>query len=473
MLKIRVSALLATLLLITAAGRASAPAATATLTADDAVAIATDAYIYGYPLVTMDMTRRVMTNVADPQPPHAPMGQFAHNRTYPTPAFRELTAPNADTIYSTAWLDLSREPYILSIPQMWGRYFLLPMLDGWTNVFQAPGKRTSGTMPHKIAITGPGWKGTLPADVKEYKSPTNMVWILGRIYCTGTPQDFKAAHVLQDKITLTPLSAFGQSYAPSAGTVDPNADMKTPVRDQVNALDVTTYFNKLAALMRDNPPAAADAPVIARMANIGIVPGQPFDGSQLGPEIASALQDVPKLAFEKIRGQVKQIGVTENGWMLTIKAGAYGTDYLQRALIAAFNLGASWPEDALFPTSATDANGDPYDGATSKYVMHFEKGQLPPVSAFWSLTMYDAGLFFVANRLNRHALSSRDNFKYNRDGSVDLYIQKTSPGPARESNWLPAPDGRFILMMRLYRPKLEPPSIVDGTWKVPPLKKMQ
>jgi len=443
------------------------------LTVEEAVRIAGDAYIYGYPLVTMEMTRRVMTNVAEPQAPHAPMGQFAHHRTYPTAALPDAATPNADTLFSTAWLDLSKEPYILNIPQMWGRYFLLPMLDGWSNVFQSPGKATSGTLPQKIAITGPGWKGALPPNIREYKSPTNMVWIFGRIYCTGTAEDFKAVHALQDNISVTPLSAFGQPYTPPAGAVDPNVDMSTPVREQVNTLDIASYFNRLAELMRANPPAAADAPMVARMARIGVVPGQPFDLRKLGPEIAQALQGVPKESFARIMAQFKQSGVTENGWMLIRQAGVYGTNYLQRALIAAIGLGANRPEDTVYPISEADANGDPYDGSGSKYTMHFEKGQLPPANAFWSLSVYDASNVFAANRLKRNTFSSRNKFRYNPGGSVDLYIQKTSPGPARENNWLPAPDGRFLLVLRLYWPKQQAPSILDGSWKVPAVNKAQ
>ena len=160
---------------------------------------------------------------------------------------------------------------MLSLPDAHGRYYLFPMLDAWTTVFQVPGKRTTGTGPQTYAITGPGWTGTLPAGVTEYKSPTAMVWILGRIYCTGTPKDYKAVHEMQDKITLVPLSSYGKPYTPPAGTVDPSIDTKTAVRDQVNALDVGAYFNLMAQLMKDNPPAAEDAPMVAQMAKIGIV----------------------------------------------------------------------------------------------------------------------------------------------------------------------------------------------------------
>src|SRR5271156_3205663 len=188
--------------------------------ADEATQIATEAYIYGYPLVTVEMTRRVATNTAAPVGLHAPMGQLASAREYPTAAFKDVTAPNADTLYSSAFLDLSKEPYILSIPDAKGRYYLMPMLDGYTTVFQVPGKRTTGTKAQTYAITGPNWKGTLPEEVVEYKSPTAIVWILGRTYCTGTPQDYDAVHAIQDKYSLVPLTAYGKPYTPPKGTVD-------------------------------------------------------------------------------------------------------------------------------------------------------------------------------------------------------------------------------------------------------------
>src|SRR6201997_849699 len=220
--------------------------------------LATDAYIFGYPLVTMEMTRRVITNVASPVGTRAPMGHIIKLREYPNASFRDVTAPNADTLYTTAFFDVGKEPWVLNIPDMKGRYALFPMLDGWTEVFQVPGKRTTGTGAQTYAITGPGWKGALPAGVTEYKSPTNIVWLLGRIYCTGTPEDYAEVHKLQDEFKLVPLSSYGTSYTPPAGKVDPAIDMTTPVRDQVNALDTTAYFSMLAELMKTNPPALAD-----------------------------------------------------------------------------------------------------------------------------------------------------------------------------------------------------------------------
>jgi len=458
----------AVLLLMLLAGIPSMSSA-GTISEEEAFAIGTEAYIYGYPLVTMEMTRLVMTNVVKPEGTRAPMGQLVRMREYPPAAFRDVTAPNADTLYTVAWLDVGKEPWVLSLPDAHGRYYLFPMLDGWTNVFQAPGKRTTGTGPQKYAITGPSWTGKLPAGVTEYKSPTSLVWILGRIYCTGTPEDYSAVHAMQDKISLVPLSSYGQTYTPPPGKVDPGINMKTAVRDQVNALDMAAYFNLLAKLMKDNPPPEADAPMVAKMAKIGIIPGEDFDMSKLDPEVTKGLQSVPKAGFEKIMAYFKIAGTHENGWVFSTKTGIYGTDYLNRAFITAIGLGANRPQDAVYPTSETYVDGKPYMG-TNKYVMHFEKGQMPPAKAFWSLTMYDAEYFFVANLLNRYTLSSRNKLTTNTDGSVDLYLQNENPGPGKESNWLPAPNGRFILMLRLYWPRETPPSIIDGTWKIPAVK---
>jgi hypothetical protein len=432
--------------------------------------LATDAYIYGYPLVTMEMTRRVVTNVPTVEGTRGPMGQFIKLRQYPDASFRDVTAPNADTLYTTAFLDVGNEPWVISIPDMKDRYFLFPMLDGWTNVFQVPGKRTTGTKAQTYAITGPRWKGTLPAGVKEYKSPTSIVWILGRIYCTGTPEDYAAVHALQDQCKLMPLSAFGKAYTPPAGTVDPAVDMKTAVREQVNRMDTVAYFTLLAELLKGNPPAAADAPAIAKFAKIGLVPGKDYDASKLNADFAKR---IPQVAFDRTMLQFKVNKAVKdvNGWAFDTATGIYGTDYLNRALFTAIGLGANRTQDAVYPTSLKDAEGKAYDG-TNKYIMHFPKGQLPPVGGFWSLTMYDADYFFVANPINRYSISARQNLKLNADGSVDLYIQSQSPGADKESNWLPSPAGKFILMLRMYWPHEKSPSIINGTWAPPAVRKI-
>ena len=435
-----------------------------------------EAYMYAYPLVTMDMTRRVLTNVEKPEGAAAPMGQLIKLREYPPVDNHAVTAPNADTLYTMTWLDVSKEPWIVSVPDMKGRYFLLPLLDGWTDVFEVPGKRTTGTAAQKFAITGPGWTGTLPTGVTEYKSPTAMVWMLGRIYCTGTKADYEAVHALQDKMTVVPLSAYGKPYVPPSGVVDPGVDRKTAVREQVNAMDAASYFKLFAQLLKTNPPAADDAPMVAKLAKIGIVPGQDFDVAKLDPAVAKGLAAAPKPAQDKISSWLKESIVAgdaklENGWFFTTKAGTYGTEYRQRAMITWVGLGANRPQDAVYPTSEGPDLLKKYSGE-HKYIMHIEKGQLPPVKGFWSLTMYDASYFFVPNALHRQTLSARDKLKANADGSVDLYIQHDSPGKDKESNWLPAPPDAFVLMMRLYWPKETPPSLLDGTWKLPEAKEV-
>ncbi|HWK67032.1 MAG TPA: DUF1254 domain-containing protein [Rhizobiaceae bacterium] len=430
--------------------------------------IATDAYIYGYPLVTMEMTRRVMTNVAEVKGTRGPMGHIIKLRQYPDASFRDVTAPNADTLYTTAFFDVGKEPYVLSVPDMKGRYFLLPMLDGWTNVFQVPGKRTTGTGAQTYVVTGPGWTGTIPDGATKFESPTNIVWLLGRIYCTGTPEDYAEVHALQDEFKLVPLSAYGKDYTPPPGKVDPSIDMKTAVRDQVNRMDAVEYFTLLAELMKANPPSDADAPALERFARIGLVAGQDFDPSKLNADFRTK---IPTIGFDrimlqfKINSQVKDI----NGWAFTTKTGLYGTDYLMRALVTAIGLGANRPQDAVYPTSEKDAHRRSYDGRKN-YVIRFAKGQTPPVSGFWSITMYDENFFFTANPLNRYSISPRQDLKYNADGSLDLYLQNSSPGADKESNWLPAPAGKFFLMMRLYWPNENDPSIIDGTWTIPPVE---
>jgi hypothetical protein len=363
-------------------------------------------------------------------------------------------------------LDVGDEPWVLSVPDFGDRYYLLPFLDGWTNVFEVPGTRTTGGGAATYVITGPGWSGTLPEGTKQLASPTALVWMLGRIYCTGTPEDYAAVHALQDKFDLRPLSAYGKDWTPPEGKVDPSIDMKTAVRDQVNALPATDYFALLADLLKRNPPAAADADALARFAEIGLVPGKDFDPQHIEPRWQKRIPEVSNarimLHFKFSDGDVRTI----NGWGYTTKTGLYGTNYLQRALITAIGLGANRPEDAVYPTSVRPSMVRTYDGGKA-YTLRFEKGQLPPVKGFWSVTMYDENYFFVENPINRYSMSVRTNPVMGEDGSLTIYIQNASPGDDKQANWLPAPKGRFILMMRLYWPQEEKPSILDGSWVIP------
>jgi len=279
-------------------------------------------------------------------------------------------------------------------------------------------------------------------------------------------------HALQDQVSAVPLSAYGKPYTPPPGKVDPAIDMKEP-REQVNAMDGAAYFKLFAELLKTNPPAADDAPMVAKLAKLGIVPGQDFDATKLDAAVAKGIAAAPKPAQDLI-SSLKEAIVTgdaklENGWMFFPKTGLYGTGYRNRALITWYGLGANRTQDAVYPTSEGPDILKKYSGA-NKYVLRFAKGELPPVNGFWSITMYDKGYFFVPNPINRYTVSQRNKFKVNADGSIDVYIQKDSPGKDKEQNWLPAPEGEFVLMMRLYWPKDKAPSILDGTWKPPEVK---
>jgi hypothetical protein len=467
------AALAAFLLCLGIAASGTARAADSPASAD-VNAIAVDAYIYAYPLVTVELTRRRLTNVAASEGTSAPMGQFARLRTYPDASYRDVTAPNADTLYTYAYLDLSKEPWVVSLPDLKGRYAVFSIFDAWTTAFADPGKRTTGTGAQTFAITGPGWKGTLPAGMKEYKSATQVAFFDGKIYCTGTPGDYKQVHALQDKVTAVPLSSYGKPYMPAPGQVDASLDMKTLVRDQVNRMEGGAYFKLFAELLKTNPPYPEDAAMVAKLARLGIVPGQDFDIARVEPAVVQALATASKAALPRIAGWERE-GVAagdwrfDNGWVSTTKTGPYGTDYVQRALVAMIGLYANLSQDSIYPISNGPDAGQQYSGA-NRYVMHFAKGEMPPVNGFWSITMYDSEYFFVDNPLNRYNVSSRSKFKPNPEGSVDIYIQRDSPGKDKEPNWLPAPADRFFLIMRMYWPK---EAMLDGSYKLPPVRKLQ
>jgi hypothetical protein len=442
-----------------------------TLTEDEAAKIAADAYVYGYPLVLMDVTRQVLTAVPKPSGHKAPVNQFAHLQKFPVPTDTDVVSPNADTLYSVAFLDLSREPMILSVPEMGKRYYLMQMLDAWTNVFASPGTRTTGNNKGDFAIVGPAWNGKLPEGVKEIKSPTNMVWIIGRTQTNGK-DDYAAVHAVQAQYKLTPLGARGKEYTPPTDVpVDPKVDPKTPPVVQLAKMAAKEFFARLTALTADNPPAEADRPMVEKLAKIGVVPGKPFDAGKLDPAVAKGLERGVSDARKQIIAEAKKPhGRTVNNWSVMIdKMGRYGTDYLFRSVIALIALGVNLPEDAVYPRATADAEGKPLTGA-NRYVIRFPKGSLPPVGAFWSITLYNARQFFVANPINRHAIGDRDKLKFDDDGSLTLYVQNESPGKDKESNWLPAPGDEFNLIMRLYWPKKE---ALDGTWKPPAVERVK
>lgn len=437
----------------------------------DAERIAMDAYIYGYSLITTEVTRVQMSNVPAIEGLHAPMGQFINVKRYPPADYRGVSAPNADTLYSIAWVDVGAEPMVFSHPDMGDRYFLFPMYTLWMPVLESPGARTTGGKAADFLITGPGWSGQVPAGMREIKSPTRYMLILGRTYANGTDADYAAVNALQQQYKLVPLSSFGKPFTYQAPPVDPNPGFSMTDKPQsvILGMSAEDYFNRLARLMGTvAPPAPQDAPMLARMARIGIVPGQPFDAAKLAPAARDSLRDLPQRALAVIGAGHSSLGTEVNGWTVTKGLGRYATDDMKRAVVAAFGWPANLEEDAVYPYTTVDSEGRGLNGA-NKYTLTFAAGQTPPVNGFWSITMYeiDQGWWFVPNPLNKFTVSMRDNLKTNPDGSTTLYFQRESPGADKESNWLPAPAGDFLPMLRMYWPKPESPSILNGTWAPP------
>jgi hypothetical protein len=435
---------------------------------DGTAAIASEAFVYGYPLVSMHVTRRVMTNVARPMPnARAPLNQFGSLFAFPTPEFKDVVSPNVNTLYTSGWFDLSAEPMIIHVPDTQGRYYVMQMLDAWTNVFASAGKRTTGTMAQDIAIVGPLWHGKLPAGISHtHVSQTNTVWIINRIETHGMA-DFPVVNALQREITATPLSMFGRSYMPPSGTVDPSVDMTKSPMKQVNMMSAEEFFNVLALELKTNPPASSDTALIGRMMSIGIVPGQPFEMAKMNRNTATEIRNGARTGLMTIQKHAMKMGLIQNHWQTLNMCGQFGTDYLTRAGVAMVGLGCNLPQDALYPTTMMDAQGNPLTGM-SQYVLHFPAGQLPPVNAFWSVTMYDSSHSLVPNPMNRFAISSYDQMKMNPDGSLDIFVQRESPGMDKAANWLPAPAGKFVLTLREYWPKEQ---ALSGAWAPPGVMK--
>jgi len=443
----------------------SGAAGQSAITEQEARAIGVSAYLYFYPLVTMEITRKQLTDAEQVEGIHGPMNTFVSLAEYPAADMKVVVRPNFDTLYTNAFLDLTNEPMIVLAPNTDGRYYLLPMLDMWTDVFASPGWRTTGTQAVNFLVTPPGWNGTVPADTTRIAAPTPYVWIIGRTKTDG-PQDYDAVHRIQAGYKITPLSEWGSAAKPVLGKVDPSVDMKTPPKIQADALPADRFFACAAELLKVNPPHITDQPIVAQLKRIGIEPGQSFDMAKAEPTIRKALESAPADAQKLMAWKLPTLARVANGWsMNTDTMGVYGNYYLKRAMVAQVGLGANLPEDAIYPINLADESGKPLDGANT-YALHFEKADLPPVDAFWSVTAYDSEGYQVPNALNRFALSSWMPFEYNADGSLDLYFQNENPGADKEANWLPAPKSLFNVLMRLYAPRSE---ALTGKWNPPPI----
>jgi hypothetical protein len=438
----------------------------AAISEQEARAIGVDAYLYFYSLISLDLTRKQSTNIeAGKEVGKGPMNAFWSYPAFPAADNKLVVRFNFDTLYSPAWLDMTKEPVVVSAPNTEGRYYLLPMLDMWSNVFASPGWRTTGTQAGNFLITPPGWTGDVPSGMTRISAPTPYVWVLGRTQTNGSA-DYDAVHKIQAGYKVTPLSQWGKSAVAPTATIDPSVDMKTPPKIQVDTMSAEKFFASAAELLKIIPPQVTDQPMIAQLKKIGFEVGESFELSKADPTVRKALESVPDEAQHLMSWALPTLARVANYWQMnTNTMGVYGNWYLKRALVTQVGLGANLPEDAIYPYNLGDEAGRPLDGA-SKYTLHFDKGQAPPADAFWSVTLYDSEGFQVANPLGRFNLSSWMPLKYNADGSLDLYFQNESPGAGKEANWLPAPKGAFNLLLRLYAPRS---AALNGKWNPPPV----
>jgi hypothetical protein len=441
-----------------------------TLTAEGAREIALDAYLYFYPLVSMEITRRQMTNIVPGEESgKGPMNTFAHMSAYPSGDFKGVVRPNFDTLYSSAWLDIKNEPVVVTVPNTDGRYYMLPMLDMWTDVFASPGARTTGTQANAFLIAAPRWSGKVPSGMTRIDSPTPCVWVIGRTKTDG-PQDYDAVRKIQAGLAVTPLSQWDNPQWPAEVKIDPGIDMKTPPKTLIDAMPAEMYFAYAAELFGVHPPHITDEPIAAQLKRIGLEPGRTFSFDKLTRYLREALEAAPIEAQDLMAWKLPILARIANGWsMNTDTMGVYGNYYLKRAIVAQACLGANLPEDAIYPLNVADDAGKSLDGS-SAYTLHFDATGLPPARAFWSITLYDSDGFQVPNRLNKFAVSSWMPFYRNADGSLDIFVQEESPGDDLEANWLPAPRGPFNLAMRIYNPK---PEVLTGKWVPPPVTRMR
>jgi hypothetical protein len=437
--------------------------------AELAYVLGLEAYIYGFPLVMMDVANGILTATPKSGEYSAPLNQFMRVRTFVSPDFKNVVRISVNSLWSVAVMDLDKEPLVASFPAMNERYFVMQMMNMWTDNFGSVGTRTGATGGGRFLITRPKSNGSAPANVKDiYRSSTRFAWALVQM-AAASPNEFSAIHGLQDRLQLTPLSGWETSYAPPANVpVDPSVDTTATPYDLVRLMTGDMFFRRLAALLRDNPPYPADSSMIEKLKRLGIQPGRLLDANTADPSILRGLNRVPATVWSKLQvGPYSAPAV--NGWLNVTNMGRYGSDYTTRTLVAWLGLGALGSEDAMYPSAFVDGDGNVLDGG-GKYVLRFQKDGLPPSAVgVWSISPYREN-FYVRNAMNRYGILSSMPLKFNDDGSLDIFIQADSPGADREPNWLPCPPSDpFNLTVRVYQPKQ---TLVDGTYKLPPVKRV-
>lgn len=436
----------------------------------EARAIAREAYLYGFPLV--EGYKTLHKQAVDRTGPDykAPLNQIGHSRNVATPQDTFVVTPNSDTPYSYAWLDLRAEPIVVTMPKIESnRYYSVQLIDLYTHNFGYLGTRTYGHDGGDFLIVGPSWKGEKPPSIRAVITcETEILYALFRTQLFN-PADLDRVHKIQDRYAVQPLSKYlGQPAKPAA----PAIQWPALTKDMSESAEVFRYLN---FLLQFCPTVPSEQELMQRFAKLNIGAGKTFDPQALPAEnrqaVGEGMEAVWKEDFTGLMAQLNA-GKVSSGDVFGTRE-FLKNNYLLRFAGAKLGLYGNSREEALYPTYFVDAAKQKPDGAKHRYTLRFGQGQLPPAQAFWSLTMYDGkSQFLVANRLNRYLLNSTmlDTFKYDADGSLTLYVQKDSPGADKESNWLPAPDGPFYAILRLYMPK---PAVFDGTWKQPPLQRVE
>jgi len=426
--------------------------------------LAKQAYTYLFPLIKMDRLKTKQTSQ------WAPINKFHHFRKLLTYKDRFVVSPNNDTLYSAAWIDLSKEPLILHVPDTNGRYYVMPFMDGYTNNFKCIGSRTTGTKENYYALVGPYFRGSIPEGVEIINYPTNIGWIIGRTLVNGE-KDIPNVAKIQDEYTLTPLSEYkpGEIGANDYGNWKPH----TPTLPNFNK-NPLAFFKKGTELLKDNPVPKNQKRYFSRFKKIGLTE-KGFDEAELSQETKKILVDTITQMPKELKRESKSLADAKiiNNWKLkTGKVGTYGNNFQARAVIATGYIGALVPQEATYPVCYNDSMGNPLVGK-NKYVLHFAKDNYPPVKAFWSITLYDAKDFFlVQNPIGRYSIGNgTKGIEKNPDGSLDIYIQHEKPTDLHQlANWLPAPQGNFYLILRMYIPEQK---VLEGNYMIPGVEKVK
>ncbi|NEU98109.1 DUF1254 domain-containing protein [Bradyrhizobium uaiense] len=443
--------------------------ARAQTTPEEAHAIARDAYVYGFPLV--DSYRVQYSYFVDRSSAEFKAGwnTLVNNARVYTPDDKSIQTPNSDTPYSYVGADLRAEPLVFTVPEVEkGRYYSLQFIDMYTFNFAYVGSRATGNGAGNYLLAGPGWKGEKPKGIKQViRSETEFAFVLYRTQLFG-PSDIDNVKKLQAGYKVQPLSAYLGKQAPAAA---PTIDFIKPLSSEQERTSLE-FFNELNFILQFCPTNPVEKAMMARFARIGIGAGNKFDAAALSPEMRKALQDGMAEAWKSFAAYKE----TQLDTGKKTSADGFGTrtalkgNYLARMSAAVLGIYGNSKDEAIYPVYFIDADKQKLEG-TNRYVLRFAPGQLPPVRAFWSLTLYElpASLLF-ANPLNRYLINSPmlPDLRRDADGGITLYVQSESPGKDKESNWLPAPKGPFFMAMRLYWPK---PEALQGRWKAPLLKK--